>query len=173
MNEDTAESLTAQNRGYFTHTLQPRKTQSIGGYTILPLEVHHDVPCFAFVISHCELKDRRILFATDCISLPYTAPNISLMMIECNYTDTALTTAIEQGETDPHQRQRLEGSHMELTQTIEAIKRQQKRSGQHLQATILLHTSQRNADPQEMTDKVERATSIPTYIATRGLEYTL
>lgn len=155
---------------HYSHALTPLEFARVGSYRVLPLEVHHDAPCFAFVVSHPELMG-RIVFATDCVSFPYRVQDTSLLMVECNYDDSTLQWAIDHGQSPASERHRLECSHMELTQTIEAINLQKEVSPTTLAAALLIHTSSRHASPQEMIAQIERATGVPTYIATPGQTY--
>lgn len=162
-NRDTIES----KRGLISHYTHEITGASfwVGGYYVTPLKVTHDVPCYAFVITHRELQNRRIVFATDCVTFPYRVQNVALFAIECNYDDNTLQFAIDEGISHPQERHRLECSHMELQQTIKAINLQKEASHDTLHTALLIHASSRHATPTEMINEVERATGIPTYLA--------
>ena len=162
INQDTARHKRALIPHY-THVI--RDSFWVGGYYITPLEVTHDVPCHAFVITHRELGNRRLVFATDCVTFPYRVQNVAFFAVECNYDDNTLQYAIDNGITHPQERHRLECSHMELRQTIQAINLQREASRDTLHSALLIHTSSRHATPSEMIDQVERGTGIPTYVA--------
>lgn len=149
---------------HYTHVI--RDSFWAGGYYVTPLEVTHDVPCYAFAITHRELGQRRFVFATDCVTFPYRVQNVALFAIECNYDDETLQFAIDNGISHPGERRRLECSHMELQQTIRAINLQKEASRDTLHTALLIHASSRHATPSEMIDRVERGTGVPTYLAT-------
>lgn len=151
---------------HYSHLISGESGFWVGGYYVTPLEVVHDVMCHAFAICHRDLHNRRVVFATDLVTFPYRVQNVALFAIECNYDDETLQFAIDNGATQAHERQRLETSHMELTQTIKAIKLQHEASRDTLHTALLIHASNRHATPQEMIKKVESQTGIPTYIAT-------
>jgi len=92
------------------------------------------------------------------------------ILIEANYSDELLAQAIEEGITRSAMRPRLLQSHMELSTTIQALKAQDL---SRVQEIVLLHLSSGHADPDQFQDAVQRATAIPTYIASTGFHLDL
>lgn len=148
-----------------SRVIEPFKTYKIGDFKVYPIPAVHDVPCLAFVISHPEMG--KTLFATDTMMLEYKIKDLSHILIECNYSDEALTWAIENGNTHPAMRQRLLETHMELETTLGVLK---SNDLSKVNEIVLLHLSGKNSDPKEFVRRVEQTTSKPTYIAKKGLE---
>lgn len=169
-NEDVFSSLKKSPIGVYTHHLTANKEARIGGFRVLPLEVTHDAPCHAFVIT---ADGKRVLFATDCVTLPYRVEGLSIALIECNYDDDTLYSAIEGGTSDRSELFRLRGSHMELTQTAEAVKRQLQVDNGTLREVVCIHASNRHSSDEVMIEALERATGLPIHIAKAGQVYTV
>lgn len=114
--------------------MKPRKMYAIGNFKVMPLEVEHNVPNFAYVIDHP--KTGRIVFATDCVDFPYNIKGITTLMLECNYTIDTLQAMAENGEVV------LTGNehHMEIKQFLNVVRRLNQPT---LQRVVLLHLSDR------------------------------
>lgn len=164
-NEDVFKSLKEAPIGVYTHHLTANQEVRVGGFSVIPLEVTHDVPCHAFVIT---AGRKRLLFATDCVTLPYRVAGLSIALIECNYDDDTLYNAIESGRSNRAELFRLRGSHMELTQTAEAVKRQLQVDNGTLREVVCIHASSRHSSDKVMIETLERATGLPIHIAKAG-----
>lgn len=145
--------------------VEPFKLYKIGDFKVYPLPVVHDVPCLAFVISHPEMG--KTLFVTDTMMLEYKVKGLNHILIECNYSDKALTWAIENGKTPPAMRSRLLQTHMELETTLGVL---QTNDLSKLNEVVLIHLSGNNSDAPDFVQRVEQATGKPTYVARKGLE---
>ena len=152
----------------FCAALTPQRQTAIGGWTVMPLPVLHDVPCAAYVIAHHEMG--RLLFATDTPALGYRIPRLDHILIEANYSDECLTEAIEAGQTEAAMRGRLLSSHMELGTAIRWL---QGCDLSRVREVVLIHLSPDNADPAAFVETVTRATGVPTYAAAPGMELDL
>lgn len=144
--------------------IQPGKGYKLGGFKVLPFPACHDVPCVGYLIDHP--KCGRILFLTDSYMCEYTFKGLYHIMVECNYSDVALTKAIEAGRTLPAQRERLMTSHMELGTCLDLLAATDLRGVSEI---ILLHLSNDNSDEQRFKEAVEAATGLQTFIANPGL----
>lgn len=114
--------------------MKPRKMYAIGKFKVMPLEVEHNAPNFAYVIDHP--KTGRIVFATDCVDFPYNIKGITTLMLECNYTIEALQAMAESGEAVVTGNEH----HMEIKQFLNVVRRLNQPS---LQRVVLLHLSDR------------------------------
>ena len=135
---------------------------------MFPFEVHHDVPCFGYLINH--LAAGRILFLIDTYLCEYTFPDLNHIIIEANYADDILEENILKGLEHPNKRDRLLTSHMEL-KTTKAVLMAQDLSG--VQNIILTHLSDRNSDEERFVDEIKALTGKPVYAAKAGLSIDL
>lgn len=120
----------------------------IGGFLIQPIPLYHDVECYGFLIEHKEFG--RMLFATDTNTFPYRLKNINHILIEANYKDEYIIDNLCMNEASCS----ASGNHLEINETIEAIK---KNYTQELQNVVLIHLSHTNANSVEFKKDVESA----------------
>lgn len=144
------------------------KGYKFGNFSVVPFSACHDVPCVGFHISHPD--SGNILFLTDSFMCEYRFDNLNHILIECNYSDSALTKAIIEGRTLPQQRKRLMTTHMELSTTCDFVI---ENNSSALQEVVLLHLSDDNSDAAEAVNAVQRACGKPVYVADKGLEIEL
>ena len=142
----------------------PGKGYRLGNFKVLPFEARHDVPCVGYLIDHPETG--RIMFLTDSFMCEYTFPGLSQVMIECNYSDSALSRAVAEGRTLPSQRERLMTSHMEL-ETCKGVLRANDLSG--VENVVLLHLSANNADEDRFVSEISRECGKCVHAASPGL----
>lgn len=145
-------------------SITPGKKYRIGNFRILPFEACHDVPCVGYLIDHPDTG--LILFLTDSFMCEYTFPGLNQIMVECNYSDSALTQAIIEGRTMRNQRERLMTSHMEL-ETCKGILLSNDLS--KVENVVLLHLSANNADEEKFVSEIQRACGKMVYVANPGL----
>lgn len=111
----------------------------IGGFTILPLPVPHNVECYAYVIDHPNMG--RLVFATDLCEFPYKIPKVNFAMMEVNFcNEVVLDRICSNGDIRSHAE-----NHMSLDAAIEAIKRLRNPS---LQSVIGIHLSDGNSSEE-------------------------
>lgn len=142
--------------------LQSKKRYKIGNFTIMPLEVEHGVPNFAYVIDHEEIG--RLVFCTDAIRFPYEIKDVTHILIESNYIEEVVLRNMLNNEDVRSQ----VDMHMELSQSVEAVKRLQNPL---LRNVILCHLSSANADRLLMTERFEQELGIEPKFAVKGAEF--
>jgi len=145
------------------HPILPGRGYKLGGFRILPFEVHHDVPCNNYIIDH--FTTGKILFLIDTYLCEYTFPNLNHIIIEANYADDILEENILRSIEHPSKRERLLTSHMEL-ETTKAVLMTQDLSG--VENIILTHLSDRNSDEDRFVDEIKSLTGKPVYGAKAG-----
>ncbi len=143
----------------------PGKGYRIGRWSIIPINVVHDVPCVGYIIEHPEMG--RTVFVTDTMMLEYRIPRVSHYMVECNYADDVLQRNIDNGSVLPMMRERLHGTHMEL-ETTKGIIAGADRSC--LENVVLIHLSDGNSDEKRFVAEIEAVCGVPTYAADKGME---
>lgn len=141
--------------------MEHQKSFDIGTLTVLPLEMKHDVYCLGFYIYSHTLKE-SLFFATDTCYIPYTLPPMDYLMVEANYNLDILNERIMKGDVDIAMKNRLAKSHMEISNTLLWLKRQDLSKAKRI---YLLHLSYGSADAAQFKKGVEMLTGIPTEIA--------
>lgn len=144
--------------------IQPKQGYKFGNFKVLPFPACHDVPCVGYLIDHPETG--RIMFLTDSFMCEYRFPGLSQIMIECNYSDTDLTKAINDGRTLMSQRERLMRSHLELNTCKEFLRANDL---SNVENVILLHLSDNNANEQRFVEEIQGVTGKCVYAARPGL----
>lgn len=145
--------------------VEPMRGYRVGGFRVLPFELKHDVPCLGYHIEHP--KSGAILFVTDSYICPYIFPNLSHIIIECNYSDEILDQNIASGRISPAMRPRLLQSHMELETCKQTIL---SNDLSRVQNILLVHLSDGNSDERHFVETIERATGKRVYAADSGME---
>lgn len=146
--------------------LQPLKTVCIGGFSIRPIDVQHDAAePFGYIIKHDEIG--TLLFATDTYYVKYTIPNLTNIMIECNYSLPILNENVRKGLIPAALKNRTLDSHMSLAHLKEMLAANDLRNVSRI---VLIHLSSNNADPDMFRSEIERDTGKNTVVASKGLE---
>ena len=160
----TAEAI-SYKRSRRPQALKPLRTVQIGGFRVRPIPAEHDAAePFAYIIDHEDLG--RLLFATDTYYLRYRIPDMTCLMIECNYSLPLLNANVEAGLIPAALKNRTLDSHMSL----EHLKDMLASNDLHKVAQIvLIHLSARNSDPQAFCREIIRQTGKPTTYAHKGL----
>lgn len=117
----------------------------IGTFTVMPLEMMHDVPCCGYYIYSTHTHE-YLLFATDTYLIKAKVKP-TYVMIEANY-DVDLVE-------DDSQRERLIKSHMSIETTVHYLK---SINLSNVKKIYLLHLSSRHSDEADFKRRVQAAT---------------
>lgn len=120
----------------------------VGGFTIQPFEVAHNVPNYGFLI--VTPTKERIVFVTDAMGCPYNFKDIDCIMVECNHDDDTLIDNFvnaEQSRSHPE-------NHMGLEDCIDFCKRNVSLSTKQI---ILIHMSHTNINEDFALKSVQDA----------------
>lgn len=107
----------------------------VGGFTVQPFEVAHNVPNYGFLI--VTPTKERIVFVTDAMGCKYNFKDINCIMVECNHDDDTLIDNFvnaEQSRSHPE-------NHMGLEDCIDFCQRNVSLSTKQI---ILIHMSHTN-----------------------------
>ncbi|MBQ7192319.1 MAG: MBL fold metallo-hydrolase [Paludibacteraceae bacterium] len=160
----TAEAL-CYKRSRRPQVLAPLRTVQIGGFRVRPIPAEHDAAePFAYIIDHEDLG--RLLFATDTYYLRYRIPDMTNLLIECNYSLPLLNANVEAGLIPAALKNRTLDSHMSLEHLKDMLAANDLRKVAQI---VLIHLSARNSDPQAFCREIIRHTGKPTTYATKGL----
>lgn len=130
----------------------------------MPLSVEHNAPCLAYIIDHKEIG--RLVFATDLMDFPYKIPDVSCLMLECNYCEETILNNLCNG-ADIHSRP---DNHLSLEKALEATRRLYNPK---LNKVIALHLSDGNSDENLIKRKFKEELGIDVLIAESGLSVNL
>lgn len=151
-------------RNPLANIIKPGRGIIMGGFSIFPLSVEHDVECYAFVIKHKDFGN--LLFVTDTFYFDYLINGLNHIMIECNFAEDILDNNIEKGITYHGLRSRLISGHMELNTCKEIL------SGINLnnvRGIYLCHLSRNNSDKDRFVKEIKDLTCKPVFVASRGM----
>lgn len=140
------------------------KTQ-IGGFKIQPLILKHNVQNYGFIITHNEFG--KLLFCTDCATMPYKVKNCNHILIEANYSDEILVDNMCNNEFS----RSASNNHLEIQHTIDALKLNYT---PELQNVVLIHLSNGNSNAKEFIQRVKNELCFENvFVADKGLEIIL
>jgi len=149
--------------------LLPEKRVKIGGYSVLPFEVQHDVKTYGYLIKHEE--SGLILFATDTYYLKHTFPGLNHVLIEANYCENIMDENLKSGKINNIVFNRVFSSHMSIKTTIKTLMANDLSSVINI---VLIHLSSGNSDAKRFVKEVKSASGVPlVFAAERGLELNL
>ena len=139
---------------------------TIDGFKVLPFDTQHDSnEPFGYLVYHEEMG--QILFATDTYYLKYRFPNLSHIMLECNYETGIIEKNVEDGVIPAIVKERVFRSHMSLETHITTL---QANDLSKVNTVVLLHLSGHNSDPAAFKKAVEEATGKLVFVAEKGLD---
>ena len=144
--------------------LQAKKKYKIGSFIVMPLEVEHSVPNFAYIIEHEEIG--KLIFCTDAVRFPYKIKGTNHLLIEANYGEDIIIDHLCDNEVI----RSMNENHMEIKETIKAIR---NNISYGLNNIILCHLSDGQSDERMFKKMVFDGFGIMPYVADKGLEITI
>ena len=143
--------------GHSLHIVQHGRAHrfTVGPWRVEAFDTQHDDPgSFGFVVS--DGLD-SLLFATDTYFIRSRFRGLTIIVIECNWSNETLAPDI-----DPAVNRRLVESHMSLAVAKDFLTAQDLRRVREIH---LLHLSDSNSDEEYFRREVARATGKPVFIA--------
>lgn len=126
--------------------LEPKKKYRIGNFSVMPLEVPHDVKNYAYLVEHEDIG--RLLFATDLTDFPYDIDGINHLCVECNYSEEKIVDAMVEDENVHIGSEQ----HMEIEKCVELVGRLWNPK---MRTVTLLHLSSGFSDEAEFVRRVQ------------------
>lgn len=157
-------TLEAKSIGRNCMAVEEGKGYKVGGFTVYPFEVMHDVPCIGYVVCHKECG--KLVFFTDTYSCQHSFTGVTHYIIEANYSDERLEDNIAAGRVPKLLRDRLLTSHMEIGNTIAFLRRNPLKTVRNI---VLVHLSDGNSDEAQFIDRTIAATGKRVYAARAGM----
>ena len=140
------------------------KGYRLGGFTVYPFNVLHDVPCVGYVITHAECG--KVVFFTDTYACLYAFKGVNQYLVEANYCDERLEANIASGKVPLSLRNRLLTSHMEIGNTIAFLRRNELKGVRNI---VLVHLSDGNSNEEQFIERTVEATGKRVYAAKAGM----
>lgn len=157
MGEVVYEDLLKEGRISGILPLPERQKTFVGGFTIQPFKVAHNVPNYGFLIE--TPSGERIVFVTDAIECKYRFKDIDCIMVECNHDDETLLENLEEDEVS----QSHPENHLGLSDCINFC---DANLNVHLKQIILIHLSHANINENYALSEVRGAMGgIPVAVA--------
>jgi Metal-dependent hydrolases of the beta-lactamase superfamily I len=154
--------------GHRAHNVESEKQFKIGGFTILPFKLEHDVYNLGYLIQHEELG--KLLFLTDTYYCKYNFSGLNHILIEANYSEEILKENIENEVVPVGLAARVTKSHFSLDNVKGFLKATDLKEVKEI---VLIHLSGDNSNPKEFKTEIEKTTGKEAYIARKGLEIDL
>lgn len=144
--------------------IQLGNAYKLGGFTVMPFALQHDVPCVGYIINHAECG--KVVFITDTFACQYRFKGVSSYLLEANYSDEILERNIANGSVSPSMRNRLLTSHYEIGNSIRYL---QTTDLSAVQKVVLIHLSDGNSNEAQFVQQVREAIGKPVYAANAGM----
>ncbi len=141
------------------HEIRHKEIATGNPWSILPLQVPHDVPNLCFLIFY---KKEKWLFMTDCVYCPYKFTGLTGISIAVNYDMTTLKENVKNGTIHPALANRILSSHMSLQVALDFFAAQDLSKVREIH---VLHTSEVNADKDQIKEAIQRQTGKLALIA--------
>lgn len=152
--------------GHRAHALSPIEPRVIDRHwTVMAFPAVHDAAEPAgFLVSSAD--GDRLLYLSDSSYCAHTFANLTLVMIEANYSEAIMHERVMSGSLDKLVAVRTIRNHMSLERCIQLL---HANDLSRVREIVLLHLSDGNADERGFREAVERATGIPTSVAGEGV----
>lgn len=144
--------------------MKPKVQYKIGGFVVMALPVQHNCMNYSYLITHEEFG--KLVLCTDAISFPYKIKGLNNLFIEANYSEDLMIDNLCKNETIRSHNE----FHMEINQTIEAIKRNMN---PELRTLMLIHLSDGQSDEKLFQKMVFEEVGIKPIVADKGIEIPL
>lgn len=141
------------------HRINPMRTgelAKIGPWTVLPFDLHHDVPTHGFYIGAPD--GDSLAFIPDTSYIRNRFAGFTILAIECNYVPDQLSGNIQHGEVPASLGHRVRRNHMSLDSVIGMLRSNDLSKCREI---FLLHLSDANSDEARMIRTVQEQTGIP------------
>ena len=148
------------NYSHRMHIVEPSKTYTIKTFEIMPVTMHHDVPCVGYML-YSKVTGERLFFATDTYKITVNPQNIDYLIFEINYQKEIVNELVNQGKVEPGIRSRLLFSHYELSKALSWLNKIDK---SRLKRIYVAHLSSGNSNASEIKNAVIGETGVPTTI---------
>lgn len=153
-------------KGYFMPLLlEHANILHVGGFRVLPFNIKHDAAePLGFLIDHEETG--AVLFATDCVDLPYSFDNLSNIIIECNHSVKIVEEKLRNGTITEAQSVRTLRNHLSYESCKDILLANDLSTVHNI---VLAHLSDSNSDASQFQQGIQEATAKMVYVADKGM----
>ena len=148
------------NYSHRVHLVEPSKTYTINTFEIMPVTMHHDVPCVGYML-YSKNTNERLFFATDTYKITVNPQGIDYLIFEVNYQKEIVNELVNQGKMESGQRSRLLFSHYELSKALNWLNKIDK---SRLKRIYVAHLSSGHSNAEQIRNAIIAETGIPTTI---------
>ena len=139
--------------GHRLHIIQAMKQFNVESFTILPFDGVHDIPVLGFLIQN--KQNEKLYFIIDSAYCKYRFKNLNYILIGINYCEDVLRKNIREGTIDAALGRRIMRTHCGLQVALEFLK---INVCKHTKEIHVLHTSETNADKDQIKEAIQRQT---------------
>ena len=156
------ETLSALNMSghYRSHSVELLKPIIIGTFEVLPIPMHHDVPCVGYLVRSAATKE-QLFFATDTYKITVNPTKLDYLILEINYQKEIVDELVNDGILEQSIRARLLFSHLELSVALNWLSRIDKTN---LKRIYVAHLSGGHSNAETIRKSIIAETGIPTKI---------
>lgn len=148
------------NYSHRVHLVEPSKTYTINTFEIMPVTMHHDVPCVGYML-YSKSTNERLFFATDTYKITVNPQGIDYLIFEVNYQKEIVNELVNQGKMESSIRSRLLFSHYELSKALNWLNKIDK---SRLKRIYVAHLSGAHSHAEQIRNAIIAETGIPTTI---------
>lgn len=149
MSHGTADALGVADH-HRVKLVLPLQKIVIGSWKIKPFSAIHDAEIpLGFLLASGE---DNLIYATDTAYIPYRVPELSHILIECNYSKELLRESVLSGAVSSELKRRIMAYHMSLETVLDFLKANDL---SQLKEIYLLHLSSTNSDEALFKRSVE------------------
>jgi|LSQX01.2.fsa_nt_gb phosphoribosyl 1,2-cyclic phosphodiesterase len=142
-------------RSHLTQELEPHRKHEIGNFSVLPFPIVHDAAePLAFIIDSPRHR-KRAVYITDTAYVEYRIPEMTHLIVECNYMDELLAQAVAYGRLNPTLAERIAKTHMSL-ETLSRLLKSNDTS--KLERVYITHMSNAHGDSDKTKSTVAELT---------------
>lgn len=145
---------------YRTHGVVPNETIDVQTFKIMPVTMHHDVPCVGYMV-YSEKTNERLFFATDTYKITVNPQSIDYLIFEVNYQKEIVNELVNQGKMESGIRARLLFSHYELSKAVRWLGKIDK---SRLKRIYVAHLSSGHSNECEIKNTLIESFGIPVTI---------
>ncbi|WP_025124405.1 MBL fold metallo-hydrolase [Myroides odoratimimus] len=146
------------------HIVEAKKIFKVGGFSIIPFDVKHDVnEPLGFLIHHndCGIT----LFLTDTFYSPYRFKGLNNLIVEANFCEDIIEEKLKLDKT--FLKNRILKSHLSIQKCIDLLRSNDLSQVNNI---VLIHLSDSNSNELEFKSKVENATLKNVSVASNGMD---
>lgn len=157
---ETLDGMALEKFRHRTKEVYPNRRFLIAGHwKVHPFDTVHDSPgSVGYVIGD---QDDRLAFITDTGFVKYKIPDMTILMIEANFSEDILADRIINGLVERAVGKRIRENHMSLERVLDFLL---ANDIDRLREIRLLHLSDGNSNAELFKTTIQKATGIPTTV---------